>query len=355
CQYVTGDGYNTANGSLEWCDAATNTRVTVFGSSSVVHDVMDNMAITGVTNRTYEATLSHTPYVDGGGEFCSGGDMPEGWRDQATQIGPLWLWPLGSINGGNTVKTIGNLYGDEAVTISVPLGWSSQVSHLFDASIWNSGGNYTVDPDYGAVTFLPCDEPPGQFVGGFVFEPEARCAPFDVTGAVEGMYTASLDGQPCDFAWARYSDSDKEFTITYPSDWYVAPETLTPALGFQMVIAVSTFEAPVSGDRCAQFSTAAFDAIDPTDVLLTIHELGAGYADGPRPDDFRSGAEFLQGDFQECISDPGRLHGGEFRYIDNGRTFDAILAMGQDVSAEDEDAAWAMLTSFIPVALAPTP
>jgi hypothetical protein len=122
-----------------------------------------------------------------------------------------------------------------------------------------------------------------------------------------------------------------------------------------MTVAVSTFEAPVGGDRCAQFATAALDAMGPTDVLLTIHELGAGYAQGPRPDDFRSGAEFLQGDFQECIADPGRLHGGEFRYLDNGRGFDAILAMGEDVSQEDEDAAWAMLTSFIPVAVEPPP
>jgi hypothetical protein len=122
-----------------------------------------------------------------------------------------------------------------------------------------------------------------------------------------------------------------------------------------MTVAVSTFEAPVGGDRCAQFATAAFDAIGPTDVLLTIHELGAGYVDEPRPTDFRAEASgYGNPDFAECITDPGRLHGGEFRYIDNGRTFDAILAMGQDVSAEDEDAAWAMLTSFIPVALAPT-
>jgi hypothetical protein len=80
---------------------------------------------------------------------------------------------------------------------------------------------------------------------------------------------------------------------------------------------------------------------------------GSGIRPRPAPGDLRNGAEFLRGDFQECITDVGRLHGGEFRYLDNGRGFDAILAMGEDVSPEDEDAAWAMLTSFVPVAIEP--
>ncbi len=76
----------------------------------------------------------------------------------------------------------------------------------------------------------------------------------------------------------------------------------------------------------------------------------------PRPTDFRAEASgYGNPDFAECITDPGRLHGGEFRYLDNGRGFDVILAMGEDVSQEDEDAAWAMLSSFIPVSLPPGP
>jgi hypothetical protein len=353
CQNVTGED-DTADGRLEWCDSASNTRVVASGDPGTLLDLRANLAITGVSNRSYEATLSQAPYVAGGDEFCGEDNMPAGWRDQATRIGPLWLWPVGGFNG-NAVKTIGILEGNEPVTLTVPVGWHNQVSQLFDDSAWNSGGNYTVDPDYGAVTFLPCDSQLAQFVGGFVFESQARCAPFDVAGAAEGIVTVPLVGEPCGFTWARHTDPDKDFTITYPSDWHVAPDTLTPALGFPMVVAVSTFNAPVGGDRCAQFATAAFDAIGPTDVLLTIHELGAGYAQAPRPADFKNGAEFVQGDFQECITDPERLHGGEFRYLDNGRGFGAILAMGEDVSQEDEDAAWAMLTSFIPVAIEPAP
>lgn len=47
--------------------------------------------------------------------------------------------------------------------------------------------------------------------------------------------------------------------------------------------------------------------------------------------------------------------GGQFTCIGAGRTFEVILARGQEVSAEDQDAAWAMLNSFIPVAIESAP
>ena len=122
-----------------------------------------------------------------------------------------------------------------------------------------------------------------------------------------------------------------------------------------MVVAVSTFEASPGGDRCAQFAMAAFDGMGADDVLLTIHELPPEFALGPRPDSFRETARFWEGgDFLECLhTGPAGLRGGQFRYSDAGRTFDAILAIGEDVAEADEDAAWAMLNSFIPAVLGP--
>jgi len=357
CRYVTGAGFNPARSSMEWCDAPTGIRIVGFGDEDTLTSLRSELAIISLTNRSREINRTDEPYLAGGdNSFCGDDNMPEGWREQASQVGPLWLWPAGGIGGNTAVETIGILEGNQPITLRVPIGWHHQVSHLFDDSAWRSSGDYVVDPDYGAVTFLPCDKAPAQFVGGFAFTAEAHCAPFDLSGAAEGTVTISLDGEECGFSWARHTDTDNEFTITYPSDWYVAPETLTPSLGFPMTVAISTFEAPVGGDRCAQFATAAFDSIGPNDVLLTIHELGMGYAQGPRPGNFRSEAELWEGgDFVECVTNVDRLHGGQFRYFDNGRGFDAILAMGEDVSQEDEDAAWAMLSSFVPVATEPQP
>ncbi|MDJ0663741.1 MAG: hypothetical protein QNJ75_04220 [Acidimicrobiia bacterium] len=354
CGLVAGED-GPEDGVLEWCDNATQTRVAAFGEPDRLLDLQRGLAITNLIAPSGEITAGVSPYVDEG--FCGDDNMPEGWRDSATDIGTLALWGFGPFSqtgdgADSASKTIALVYGREPVTLSVPAGWRRQVSHLFDDSIWNSDGRYFVDPDYGSVTFAPCEEGPAQFVGGFVYKPEARCAFLEAHGAVEGAFTVPLDGGSCNFNWARHVDEEIGLTLSYPEDWYLAPETLTPVLGFPMVAAVSTFEAPTGGDRCAQFATGALDAVGPEDVLMTIHELPVGYALRPRPDSFRSETGVWSGDLEECMEGRlGDLRGGQFRYSDSGRAFDVILAMGADVPAEDEDTAWAMLNSFVPLAL----
>ncbi len=137
-------------------------------------------------------------------------------------------------------------------------------------------------------------------------------------------------------------------SIAYPAEWELAPESLTPVLGFPMLFAISTFDAPVGGEICAQVAANALDAIVPEDVLLTIHELPFGYAFGPRPSNFKATAEFTEGgDMLECMqTDSSRIRGGQFRFFESDRTFDVILAMGPDTPQEVQDQAWAMLESF---------
>ena len=119
-----------------------------------------------------------------------------------------------------------------------------------------------------------------------------------------------------------------------------------------MLVAVSTFDAPVGGAVCAHVAANALDSMDADDVLLTIHELPFAAALGPRPGDFRSGAAFWEnGDVLECMqTDSARIHGGQFRFFEGERAFDVVLAMGSDVSSADEEAAWAMLQSFMVLA-----
>lgn len=137
-------------------------------------------------------------------------------------------------------------------------------------------------------------------------------------------------------------------SILYPTEWEVAPESLTPALGFPMVLAISSFDAPVGGETCAHVAANALDAIGPEDIVLTIHELPLEYASGPRPDDFAAAAEFVEGgDVLECMrTDASRISGGQFRFFEDDRTFDVVLAMGPDTPQTVQDRAWAMLESF---------
>ncbi len=152
----------------------------------------------------------------------------------------------------------------------------------------------------------------------------------------------------CSTGPASYTNQTDRISLSYPAAWRVTTDSLTPNLGFPMLVAVSTFAAPPGGGTCAHVAANALDAIGPTDVLLTIHELPFAYADGPRPDDLRTRADIAENDdVWECMTtDPLRLTGGHFRFFEGNRTFDVVLAIGEGVSAADKDAAWAMLESF---------
>ncbi len=154
CQYVTGDGYNSGNNSLEWCDVATNTRVVAFGNSSVVHDMMDNLTITGVTNRAYEATLTQKPYVANNRSLRvaisprtgrrasrkSGRCGCEAWRRVSAATGPPRRLPL-SLSGQQPSRSQCRSAGPTRYRIClIPSQWNQ--------------GNYRVNPDYG-VGHLP--------------------------------------------------------------------------------------------------------------------------------------------------------------------------------------------------------
>jgi hypothetical protein len=114
---------------------------------------------------------------------CGVSNMPEGWRDDAFAVGPLWLWTIGppTATGGGDVwtKTIAVVEGREPVTIRVADGEAKAASHLFDPDTW-TGEPYVVADGKPAVTFLPCPDAPSQHVGGFIARPGVKCVPWDV-------------------------------------------------------------------------------------------------------------------------------------------------------------------------------
>ncbi len=125
------------------------------------------------------------PYqADGADGGCGIDNMPSGWQQNAVKVGPLWLWNVASPTGDSSTdrftQTIAILEPGVPVTLAVTDANRGRVSHLFDPTTWNQGGRYLINDGGIAVTFLPCDAEPAQFVGGFVFR-GVSCAEFDVT------------------------------------------------------------------------------------------------------------------------------------------------------------------------------
>lgn len=136
---------------------------------------------------------------DGG---CGIDNMPEGWQNTAIELGPLWLWHVGPPGAGGSsdrsVKTIAVLDPGTTVTLVVPNAYRDRVSHLFDASMWNSSGSYRIAEGGTAVKFLPCESESAQFVGGFIFQGDP-CVELNVTVGDADPFTAtvSLSNEPC--------------------------------------------------------------------------------------------------------------------------------------------------------------
>ena len=181
-------------------------------------------------------------------EGCGTGSLPDDWQERSIKVGPLWLWFMGHNPAGDgydlSTKTLAILEPGRVVTPVVVEGWRDRVAHLYDPSTWNQGGRYRVENGRPAVTFRSCAQSLADFPGGFVYTPDARCAPFDIytDATVPGeRIVLTLDGDPCPDAESadtalRAEDAEHHVVVTYPADGYIADETWTPHLADPRVL-----------------------------------------------------------------------------------------------------------------------
>lgn len=140
-----------------------------------------------------------------------------------------------------------------------------------------------------------------------------------------------------------------EMVVTYPSEWYLAEENLTPNLGGPLeVFAIGSFPLRPGGPNCAQIPSQALHDLEPADVFVTMQERGttdpSGFA--PRPDSFEPTPGDTDHVFYECVEPEERSDMETMHWIwftDQGRYFHVLVAIGRDAPSESVSAVWSTL------------
>ena len=149
--------------------------------------------------------------------------------------------------------------------------------------------------------------------------------------------------------------AESSIVVTYPADWQLAEESLTPNLADpREVFSLGTFALTPGGPNCAQAPTQALHDMDGTDVFLTVQERwGVGtHTSGfdPRPDAFGPISGSADNAFFECLdpeerSDLNAIHWIDF--TDAGRYFYVLVAIGRDADPEEVSAVWETLNRLV--------
>ena len=134
--------------------------------------------------------------------------------------------------------------------------------------------------------------------------------------------------------------------LTYPADWYLAEDNLTPNLGDpREVFSLGSFPLTPGGPNCAQIPSRALHDLGATDVFVTVQERTAADPAGfdPRPEQFGPTPGDTDNVFYDCIDpteldDIGTLHW--IWFTDQNRYFHMLVALGADASAEKVSALW---------------
>jgi hypothetical protein len=149
-------------------------------------------------------------------------------------------------------------------------------------------------------------------------------------------------------------DEKADFVVTYPSDWIVADENLTPWLSSPWeILSLGTFplrvsEDPEDGLRIwdAPVAPAALADMTSDDALVSLQEAGlGGFGDRyRRPVTF--GPRGCEESILECTpqEDPFNVPFDAWwiPFQDAGRGFYLFVAIGDEATAELRDQAWAV-------------
>jgi hypothetical protein len=324
------------------------------GTGPVTPDATDTTPTSTTTTvgpTTTTTTPTDVPFLLGTGAECEGIDnMPEGWRDEAFHVGPLWLWTIGS--GRTATQTIAILDpGTEAVTLRVPIAWRDRVAHLFDSSRWNSGGYYRLEDGRTDVTFVPCGDGYQQFVGGFVYSGDP-CVDLEFTigdgdPAIESvpLLPGGCDAPPEMAIWRA----------AYPASWDRAGRELMPNLGWDS-LTLATFDLRAGGSRCAHMPENALRDLGPAEALVSVFFAGddAFPAAVPRPDRFDD-TTFPAQDGTDAAGCAERedleIHWGAYAF--DGRRSGAVyllVVFGDEVTARTRTTTWDVVSSLRPPA-----
>jgi hypothetical protein len=146
---------------------------------------------------------------------------------------------------------------------------------------------------------------------------------------------------------------DLDMVLTYPRDWHLAEESLTPNLDSPTeVFSLGSFPLKPGGPTCAQIPSQALHDMEATDVFVTVQERGSN-ADASgfstRPDTFGPTPGSADHVFYDCLEPAERDHVGEIHWIwftEQDRYFHVLVALGRDTAAEDVSSVWNVLNQL---------
>lgn len=141
--------------------------------------------------------------------------------------------------------------------------------------------------------------------------------------------------------WLTHHDEKRGFTVSYPSDWFIARQSLTPALtNPREILSLGTYHELYPADHnCAHVPVNALEHLGPDDAFVSVQERRPPLLDRhtpPRPRPFgpKTGSDGVHTDLTACLS---MQPPASFRWIHfaaNHREFYAIVVIGTTASAQ---------------------
>jgi hypothetical protein len=148
---------------------------------------------------------------------------------------------------------------------------------------------------------------------------------------------ASDDGR------TTYTDPEERYSVTYPSDWDRATESLTPHVEDpEEILSVASFELRAGGEGCT-FGHALED-LGPADAFVSVSESAGDLTSRymiTRPTQFAYDQGY-QPTFSECLDTDPVFEDRFIPFRDGDRFFYAYVAVGE--AASDETRAEALET-----------
>lgn len=154
-------------------------------------------------------------------------------------------------------------------------------------------------------------------------------------------------------SWTSYADRRWGYEAAFPSAWYRATRSLTPSIVDPVeILSVATFPLRVGDDLCGR--SGALKRVRPVGALVTIQERGRGAhreSFPSRPERFRPDPALPgRSTWPHCVGSPGRprveMLDYWFGFMDAGRVFHVLVAIGKKAPEEIRDQAFRILDTL---------
>ena len=157
----------------------------------------------------------------------------------------------------------------------------------------------------------------------------------------------SQDGvTPVGTEYITYRSEAHRYEVTYPPEWHVVGERLTPNLDDpREILTLATYEPPAGGNRCEHHPVAALEALGRTDALVSIFERRPPWSESGYPPRASVDVKLDSGTGRFCVVDERRLDAW-LSFRDSDRAFYLLVAVGPEASTQTRQDVKAILDNL---------